>query len=385
VISQPAFTPRVIGVLVGDIEHQQSAYVKYGLFFEALNRRLPVVGVYDASLRGFNRVLNALLVANKDWNRWQQRYHKNVPAFRSRSRKVADYLNGIYGSADVILQVGVLFDARWSDPPLRSVIYTDYTAKLSAGIPAGGRSPFSEREKTRWIELERQAFQRASHILTRSDLVRDSIVKDYGLSPNRVTTVGAGLNLPVVPHVIQRSERPPTILFIGKEFFRKGGDILLRAFAMARSVFPDARLLLMTKQPPTGLSLEGVEIVPPTWDRAVVSALYRRSDIFVLPSRLETWGDVLLEAMSFGLPCIGVKGQAMEEIIRDGVTGILVPSEDTNALAAALVKLLRDRDFRERLGAAGRQRLENLFTWDRVTMRMIPALVAAANITVETR
>jgi glycosyltransferase involved in cell wall biosynthesis len=102
----------------------------------------------------------------------------------------------------------------------------------------------------------------------------------------------------------------------------------------------------------------------------VIEALYREADVFVLPSRLETWGDVLLEAMAFGLPCLGVAGEAMDEIIVDGVTGAIVPPNDVEALAEQLTRLLCDRDRARSWGLAGRQRVEAEFTWARVVARL---------------
>lgn len=97
-----------------------------------------------------------------------------------------------------------------------------------------------------------------------------------------------------------------------------------------------------------------------------------------MPSRLETWGDVLLEAMAYGLPCIGVTGQSMTEIIRDGETGLLVPPEDVAALSESFIKLLKDGELRNRMGQAGRLLVENEFTWDQVVERLSSMIVEAA-------
>ena len=135
---------------------------------------------------------------------------------------------------------------------------------------------------------------------------------------------------------------------------------------------PSARLRMLTEMPKPGdFPLEGVEIISPTWDRAVIEDLYREADLFVLPSRLETWGDVLLEAMAYSLPCVGVRVDAMEEIILDGETGVLVPAQDSDALAGVLVRLLNDPHERVRMGQAGRKRVEESFTWDGVALHML--------------
>jgi glycosyltransferase involved in cell wall biosynthesis len=372
--------PRVVGLLAGDIHRQPGIRTKYGLLFAAVGECFPLVEVQDVSLHGLSRAINAARVVHLDRKRWQERFYQNVPAFRARSRRAAAGVRSVADRADVVLQVGVLFDARWDAAALPSVIYTDYTAALASRNPAAGRSPFSARQRAAWIQLECVAYQRAAHICSRSAIVRESIVTDYGIAPERVSVVGGGVNLELLPEAHRRPDgATPTALFLGAEFYRKGGDLLLRAFARVRAGNPAVRLIVLTADPiPADLPLVGVEVVRPTWDRDAIARLFQRADVFVLPSRLETWGDVVLEAMAYGLPCIGVSGQPMQEIIQDGSTGFLVPAEDEPALACVLGRLLDDAALRRSLGAAGRNRVLSEFTWDRVVARIAPALQAAA-------
>jgi glycosyltransferase involved in cell wall biosynthesis len=374
--------PRVVGVLVGDIIREPGARTKYGLLFEALARRISVAGVHDATLGGVERLLNALRVAHPNRQVWRERFYQNVPAFGHRSRRAAAYLRSMRHQAEVVLQIGVLFDAGWEVGGLPNVIYTDYTACLAARRPAAGRSPFSPRHREQWIALEGRTLRRAAHVYTRSQFVRAAIMADYGLAPERVTAIGGGVNIAPLPEPgLRTGSSAPSALFIGKDFYRKGGDLVLLAFARARTHLPRARLTMVTEGPiPPDLPLEGVELVRPTWDRMAIVGHYRRADVFVLPSRLETWGDVLLEAMAFGLPCLGVRGEAMAEIISDEETGIIVPPDDVDALAAALVRLLGDEGLRLRLGRAARMKVGTAYTWERVVDRMVPGLEAAARI-----
>lgn len=372
-------TPRLAVTLVGDITREAGAQVKYGHLVDALRRRFEVAAVIDVTLRGLPRLLNALRVIHPDRHVWQQRFYQNVPAFAARSRLAARRIAALAGQVDLILQIGALFDSRWSEPPLPSVIYTDYTQHLSGQKPEAGRSPFTAAQRARWLELEGRAYRRAAAVTTRSEFVRRSVIEAYGIPAGQVSVVGGGVNFAALPDLTGRSERGgQTLLFIGKEFYRKGGDVLLRAFARVRAQAPQARLLLVTADPlPADLPLEGVERIEATWERARIEALYRQADLFVLPSRLETWGDVLLEAMAYGLPCVGVRGEAMQEIIEDGRTGLLVPPGDEAALAQALARLLADPPMRAALGRSARERVEASFTWDRVVEQLTPVLQSA--------
>lgn len=372
--------PKLVGLLVGDIVRDSVARTKYGLLFDALAQRFPLVGVSDVSLRGGSRLLNALTVVHPNKKRWKQRFYKNVPAFRARSRRARLYIDSLDDQADLIFQVGVLFDARWQDASIPSVIYTDYTRWLGTQNLAFRREDFTARQLEEWLGHEQRALERAEHIFTRGQFVRNSIVSAYGIPAENVTAVGAGVSFAQLPEVPDRSgSSEPTILFIGKEFYRKGGDLLLQAFARARETIPEARLYLVTGDSiPNGMSTDGVHVVHSLWNRDAIADLYRRCDLFVLPSRLETWGDVLLEAMAFGLPCIGVAGEAMGEIIDHERTGLIVPPGNVEALETALVRLLSDSTLRSQWGLAGRQKVDREYTWDHVIDRMSSAIQTAA-------
>lgn len=364
--------PRIMLALVGDIARDSSASVKYGLFHTALETAYGSVKTFDATLRGFPRLLNALRMFHPKLWIWRERFWKNVPAFKTRSQLVANAIRAGRGQVDVVLQVGVLFNAGLFQSSVPLIVYTDYTASLSALRPEAGRSPFTLKQRAVWMSLEQQTYARAEHIFTRSELVRRSIIDEYNIEADKVTVVGGGVNFATLPEPASRTENEaPLVLFIGKEFYRKGGDVLVKAFAQARQKFPLAQLKLVTQGPvPSDLQLDHVEVIPPTWDRTAVAKLFQVADLFVLPSRLETWGDVLLEAMAWELPCIGVQNDAMNEIILDGGTGLLVPSGDVDALAEALSELFRQPSLRIGMGRAGRHRVYTEFTWNHVVMRM---------------
>ncbi len=359
--------------LVGDITREPGVRVKYGHFFAALADEIPLSHIFDAGLRSVWRFWNALQVIHPNVTIWKARFYQNVPAFRMRSAQVGRWLAHLTPPPSGVLQVGVLFDALWHSPEgIPGFIYTDYTAALSNRRKIPERAPFTDKEYHEWIALERRAYGRAKHIFVRSEVVRHSLVEDYAVRPDKITVVGGGVNLPNLPQVSQRQGKVRHILFIGKDFYRKGGDVLLLAFARLREQVPDARLTMVTNFPDSAatLPLEGVTIRPPTWDRAVITQYFTQADIFVLPSRLETWGDVLLEAMAFGLPCVSVEDEATAEIIIADKTGFVVPQQQPGTLAGALLRLCQSSDLARQMGAAGRQRVASQFTWAHVARRI---------------
>lgn len=370
---------RMIAMLAGDLKRQPDLRIKYSRFFEALASSFELVDIFDASLKGMQRWMNAARTFDIQRKTWKERIYKNVTAFDLRTQRAVKYLQARKGQYDVVLQLGASFDAGAALTP--TVLYTDYTSALSAR-PTAGRLSFYASELSAWRQRENLAYHHAMHIFARSGLVRRSLTSDYGIQVKKITCVGAGFNLPCLPEPLERSasKTDVTILFIGRDFYRKGGDLLLEAFARVRERAPQARLVMMTGGPvPSGLPRAGVEVLKPTWDRARIEELYRQADIFALPSRQDPWGDVLLEAMACGLPCIGVRGNAMEEIILDSATGRVLPANNVIALAESLVELIRHPEVRLEFGRAGRERIAEEFTWERVVERMAQALEKVVN------
>ncbi len=107
---------------------------------------------------------------------------------------------------------------------------------------------------------------------------------------------------------------------------------------------------------------------------ATLAELYRRAAVFAMPSLGEGFGLVYLEAMRAGKPCIAARHTAAAEIVVDGDTGLLIDAAAPGELAAALARLLADRELAGRLGEAGRRRFEEVFTPRRFRQRLWPFL-----------
>jgi glycosyltransferase involved in cell wall biosynthesis len=91
---------------------------------------------------------------------------------------------------------------------------------------------------------------------------------------------------------------------------------------------------------------------------------YQQANLFLFPSRHEGMPNALLEAMASGLPVVASCVAGNEELVMDGETGYLVPSEDVEALQMALKKLLLDPARREQMGMASRERVEANYSWE---------------------
>lgn len=152
------------------------------------------------------------------------------------------------------------------------------------------------------------------------------------------------------------------VVTIGRYAYQKGYDLLLQAWAEVEKHYPDWSLDIYGMGDQTsyrqlmsdlGIDARRCRLNGPVED---VVKTYTDSSVFVLSSRFEGFGLVLVEAMACGLPVVSFDCLAgPDEIITDGVDGLLVPSGDVHALAGKLMTLMADEALRERLGQQARQ------------------------------
>jgi len=334
--------------------------------------------------RGADRYLAAAATFSPNNARWHVRYTLDRVPFSLRSRRAARCISAA-GSLDWILQIGATFEPLGHG----SIPYFCYCDSNIAMAERGRSTGHSHAASLSPIELdailrrERAVYQNATGIFAIHERLRRSFIDDFQIPEGRTRAVYAGPNFDVA-HVPPRTSlpggRPPTVLFVGGQWERKGGDVLLAGFERVRSTIPAARLIVVG--PPESVRGANVEWLgylnkdtPEGW-RALVDA-YQRADVFCLPTRFEPFGIAFLEAMWFGLPCIGTDVWAVPEIVIDGDTGFTVPPEDPDQLADRLCSLLTDRKLAAAMGQAGRRRVKAVFTWPAVTARMME-LVAPA-------
>jgi glycosyltransferase involved in cell wall biosynthesis len=333
----------------------------------------------DAELYGLRRLAAAAFSFAPDRRRWGVKFRTGPIPFAMRSERARKATAG--RPVDAIFQYGSTFTPSGGElTPY--FLYMDSCMRIAAGSTQSWAGALRPDEVAGVIAREQQAYEKAATVFTFSEAVRQAFIKQVGLSPERVVTTYAGPNLDLsrIPDRsrLSRPEAPPTVLFIGREFERKGGDLLLQAFARVRARIPDARLLVVGPQaltiPDPGVTNLGLLRKDDPRDWAQLIAAYRSADVFCFPTRFEPFGIVILEAMLFGLPCIATRTGAIPEMIQEGETGYLVPSDDVDALVARLLVLLDDRELSRRLGEVGRKRADKIFTWQAVTANMVEVM-----------
>jgi glycosyltransferase involved in cell wall biosynthesis len=367
---------KVMGLTQGAVNNPLAASGDNFSIFRAIAPHVQIVDVLDISLHGWKLYLNALLNWHPDRAQWRERFDLNTWAFMQLSHLAEQLLAKRSSEFDIIFQTKTLFSPGYPQSAWPYVIITDNTYALSDRYYRPW-APMGPKEKKRWLEMERLTYLNAQAVFARSHWLRRSLIEDYGLPPEKAVWVGTGshFRLDTLPKC-KDIDDGRTILFIGKEFERKGVPTLLKAFALVYQHYPDARLILVghdlkTDQP-------GVQVLGKINDRDHIRELYRQASIFVLPANLEPCGNVITEAMSYRLPCIvSNAGGAADQVI-DGVTGYVIPPRDPETLASRIIDLMNSPAKRKEMGEFGLRRVCEELNWDFVAERMMPYLKSFA-------
>lgn len=201
-----------------------------------------------------------------------------------------------------------------------------------------------------------------ARIYTFSDWAREIYIR-HGLPREKVDVIAPGFGVPPLPE--QKAVREQVnFLFIGREFARKGGPLLVEAFARLRASHKNVSLTIVTRDVEQVKPVAGVTVQPFTDRAKLYGEIYPAADVFVMPTEAEGWGFTNAEAMSFALPVISTNISAIPEIVDDGRTGLLVEPGDGEALLRAMRKLAESRELRDEMGRRGRARFIANFSRD---------------------
>jgi glycosyltransferase involved in cell wall biosynthesis len=332
----------------------------------------------DVEPSGVKRLLVAGLMWSPTRRRWIAKYRGATFPFGVRTRAARRYIDANASRVDAILQFGATFDPR-NDRGIPYFLYCDSNKLLGRRSGHSPGAAFTPSEYAAAVAREQAIYDGAAGIFVFSERVRRSFIEDFNVPGDKVHTVYAGPNIDIRRIPARRPDpepgHRPTILFVGRDFERKGGDLVLAAFEKARRELPDARLIVVGPRElpavPAGVDFLGFLSKESEEDWQKLLGAYASADVFCFPTRYEPFGIVMVESMFFGLPCVATNVWAIPEIIVDGETGYTIPLDDLDALTDRLLRVLRDPALGRRMGAAGRARAEREFTWAAVARKML--------------
>ncbi|MBI2414156.1 MAG: glycosyltransferase [Deltaproteobacteria bacterium] len=272
------------------------------------------------------------------------------------------------------------------DERFSTVISLETTVKIAADSqPDWDKSP----DIRKLIEVETGMLRSAEAFHAISSGIIKTIEDKYGvrLAEDRIGLVPLGVKDESPNYSRKRADGSIMVLFVGRLEKRKGIDVLLECVPSICSRFGGVRFVIagddtilnengksfkdefLMKNPGRDF-LGRVEFAGRVPDEELYQ-LYADCDIFVAPSRYESFGLIFLEAMAFSKPVIGCEAGGMVEIIRKDENGLLAGPGDVETLMKALEDLITDNAKRERFGRRSREIFENSFTMDRMSAGMV--------------
>jgi glycosyltransferase involved in cell wall biosynthesis len=208
--------------------------------------------------------------------------------------------------------------------------------------------------------LARRILQGARLVIAASNELADSA---RALGAEEVRLIPSGVDLPAQ---VGAEAVPPEVLYAGRLSAEKGVLELVEA--------ADGLNLVIAGDGPLRARVPGAQGFVPHDE---LQRLYARAAVVACPSRREGFGVACLEAMAHGRPVVATAVGGLLDLVVDGETGLVVPPRDPGALRSALERLLADRELRRRLGAAGRERALERFSWESVTDATLAAYAEA--------
>ena len=232
--------------------------------------------------------------------------------------------------------------------------------------------------------LSRWKYRQVDCFICASEAIRQMLIGD-GVAAARAVTVHEGIDSERVEHAAPANlhgefwlpHQAPIVGNVAALVPHKGQRHLIEAARIVVTRVPDARFVIAGE----GELREQLERQIKDYHlekhvllagfRPDVLSIHNAFDIFVMSSVTEGLGTSLLDAMAAGKPIVASHAGGIPEVVADGETGILVPPRDHAAMAAAIVRLLKDETLRQAMGAAGRARARSMFSAERMVQNTL--------------
>jgi glycosyltransferase involved in cell wall biosynthesis len=247
------------------------------------------------------------------------------------------------------------------------------TAAAAAGVPAriGSRREVLTGDKTRLQMAGQRAAYRTAHLVVANSSSAATQLRIEGVPDRKIRVIPNGVDLMAFSPVERR--RPiRKVVMVANLRPEKGHDVLIDAARSVLSACPDVGFYLAGSGPLAD-SLAARARARGVSDRIWflgrcdnVPGLLAESDLFVLPSRSEAMPNAVIEAMAAGLPIVATDVGGIPELVRPGISGVVVPPGNPDALAAAMIAVIDAPEFAARLGRAARERVERSFSISRM-------------------
>jgi glycosyltransferase involved in cell wall biosynthesis len=330
-------------------------------------RRFPVFNRYNKLRRKISDYTTKLKLPGNDWFRtWF-----GGPLVPGMTEAIGHF------EGDVIAA---------SSFPLMHMYYTVEGGRRS-GVPVvlhGGIHPSDDWGFNR--PMIYKAIQKADAYIANTTFERDYLLSRR-IKEEKITPIGVGVD----PEPLEKADGKelrerfrlgdaPVVAFVGQQVPHKGIDLVIEAMSLVWKKHPNARLLIAgsrtTYSDQIGVRISRLPteqklnvVVFDNFEEKEKPSIFAASDLLAFPSCFESFGIVFVEAWAAGLPVIGSRIDAISSVVNDGVDGFLVIPHDPLDMSQAIIRLLENKEERERMGRAGRKKVKERYTWDIVAAK----------------
>ncbi len=261
-----------------------------------------------------------------------------------------------------------VFNAK--QPGIPHFVYTDHTTQTNLLYPDINPRQYIRSDK--FIKEEEQGiYDDAAKIFTCGSSITNSLITQYHIPKEKIATVYTGSNVTGVFEENDAKYMSKNILFVGIDWQRKGGPILVKAFEKILQTHPDASLTIVGCNP--DINLPNVTVVGKV-SKDKVAPYYNKAAVFCLPTLREPFGIVFVEAMHYKLPIVANSIGSIPDMVINDFNGYLV-NNNIDDYAAKLTKLISNPAMCKQFGENGYNHAQSKFKWDIVGKAMKEQIV----------
>lgn len=214
-------------------------------------------------------------------------------------------------------------------------------------------------------------YKNCAGIFTMSEWLKEDLIQNTKIPAEKVHAVGGGSNIDVSKVDCSKKEGNKFI-FVGIDWKRKNGDLVVRAFEILQKTYPTAELYIAGPSTcPTSVTMNSNIHFLGRLSFDELHEYYNLCDYFVMPSEFEAYGLVFAEALCFGLPCIGKNCYAMPEFIKEGENGYLIDNSDEVELSEKMKLLIENGKKIASEVQSKRNYYADKYSWNAVADRII--------------
>lgn len=301
-------------------------------------------------------------------------FQKKKAAFVAKSKDTERRIKALGYTPDLVFHNLCVYRPFYNSLNIPYVLYLDYSIALSEKAWQPWAYFANRQQRDDWFACEQQTYAAAKHIFTMSNVLKQSLINDFGIPGEKITVVGASGGF-LLPYAGEKSLGSQRLLCNGSDFERKGGDLVLSAFKLVKAALPNASLTIIGKEKDT--DIEGVDY-PGNISPSQLHDLILTTDLVIAPARCEPFGFFHVDAMNCGVPCVVMVNpcNGMPEFLEHQQDSILIDEVEMSPerLAKEIIHVLSNPELLKSMSDAARHKVQTQLNWSDIAKHIVYTL-----------